>query len=92
MEFVKDDDDDDVFEGRLSALMPRSARPAAAGTEACSNLDPHTRMDVHRQLFSEPDAAVKKGILQVYVRMKPLKPGAVSCMHAPHGELLKATW
>jgi hypothetical protein len=46
----------------------------------------------HRQLFSEPDAAVKKGILQVYVRMKPLKPGAVSCMHALHGELLKATW
>lgn len=44
-----------------------------------------------RKLFQD-DAAVKSGLLQVFVRMKPLPAATATCMVLDHNNLLKATW
>jgi hypothetical protein len=38
------------------------------------------------------DAAVKSGLLQVFVRMKPVSEATETCMHLDQNQLLKATW
>jgi hypothetical protein len=44
-----------------------------------------------RKLFQD-DAAVKNGVLQVFVRMKPVPDTTDTCMVLDHSHLLKATW
>lgn len=43
------------------------------------------------KLFQD-DAAVKSGLLQVFVRMKPVPIATETCMQLDHSALLKATW
>jgi hypothetical protein len=44
-----------------------------------------------RKLFQD-DAAVKNGVLQVFVRMKPVPDTIDTCMVLDPNHLLKATW
>jgi hypothetical protein len=44
-----------------------------------------------RKLFSD-DAAVKKGLLQVYVRVKPVPRKLARCMAIERDALVRATW
>lgn len=46
---------------------------------------------VCRKLFQD-DAAVKNGVLQVFVRMKPVSDTTDTCMVLDPNHLLKATW
>jgi hypothetical protein len=43
------------------------------------------------KLFQD-DAAVKSGLLQVFVRMKPVLDATETCMQLDQKQLLKATW
>jgi hypothetical protein len=46
---------------------------------------------VRSKLFQD-DAAVKSGLLQVFVRMKPVPDSTETCMQLDQNQLLKATW
>ena len=45
----------------------------------------------HRKLFGD-DEAVRKGLLQVYVRVKPVAAKLVRCMQIEKQALVKAIW
>jgi hypothetical protein len=53
-------------------------------------MTPH-RSKHNRKLFLD-DAAVRKGLLQVYVRVKPVAPKLQRCMVIEKGSLVKANW
>jgi hypothetical protein len=45
-----------------------------------------------RSKLFQDDAAVKSGLLQVFVRMKPVPESTETCMQLDQNQLLKATW
>ena len=88
---VEDEDEDDIIVGRLSALMPRFVFRLLSYSNQVAMITTNQSLS-RRKLFLEPDAAVRKGILQVFVRMKPQSSPGDTCMQLDHSNLLKATW
>lgn len=113
------------FDGRLSAIMPRSVatgpscskyktsccKPSCLLLQKLASINPmkqeiqsnalnvlastcnvvEAATAVCRKLFQD-DAAVRSGLLQVYVRMKAMEAGAETCMKLDQDHMLKATW
>ncbi|WIA16462.1 hypothetical protein OEZ85_013146 [Tetradesmus obliquus] len=57
----------------------------------CEIMDGRLSAIMPRKLFQD-DAAVKNGVLQVFVRMKPVPDTTDTCMVLDPNHLLKATW
>lgn len=61
------------------------------GTCDLELLDGRLSAIMPRKLFQD-DAALRSGLLQVYVRLKPVPASTNTCMSLDHNQLLKATW